>query len=114
MRWIKTVAWVTLAFWVADSVMFIMLFASAFSHIVVQCFVSLGAPMPEANAFLHGTMQVLAWPIHSIFPTAWSDATFVQAILLLGLNSLIWGSVLGTIVFFVARMRRERGTSRLS
>jgi hypothetical protein len=113
MRWFKIAAWFTLASWLVQSLMFIMLFASAFTHVVLQCFVSLGAPMPEANAFLHGTMQVLAWPIHSLLPSAWSDATFVQAILLLGLNSVIWGSVLGTILFFVARMRRKRGTPRL-
>jgi hypothetical protein len=111
MKWFKTIVWVTLASWLVQSLMFIMLFASAFTHAVVQCFVAVGVPMPEASAFLSGTMKVLAWPIHSLFPSAWADATFVQAILLLGLNSLIWGAVLGTIWFFLRERLRRRKPS---
>ncbi|HEY2083029.1 MAG TPA: hypothetical protein VGI88_09610 [Verrucomicrobiae bacterium] len=98
----------TLACWLIQSLMFIVLFASSFTHIVVQLFVSVGASAPETSAFLAGIMKVLAWPVHSLFPSAWSEATFVQAILLLGLNSLIWGVVIGTLFSFLNRMRRER------
>ncbi|HEX4264484.1 MAG TPA: hypothetical protein VH597_09110 [Verrucomicrobiae bacterium] len=114
MRWFKSIAWTALGSWLLQSLMFIMLFASAFERIVVQCFVSLGARQPEASAFLSGTMKILAWPVHPLFPSAWADATFVQAILLLGLNSLIWGGVLGTIWFFLRRMRGGRGVERPS
>jgi NADH:ubiquinone oxidoreductase subunit 4 (subunit M) len=88
--------------------MFIVLFASSFTHIVVQLFVAAGSSEPETSAFLSGTMKVLAWPVHSLFPSAWSEATFAQAILLLGLNSLIWGIVLGTLLFFLKRNRSNR------
>lgn len=114
MKWFKTIAWLALASWLVQSLMFIMLFASAFTHAVVQCFVAVGVPMPEASAFLSGTMKVLAWPVHSLFPSAWTDATFVQAILLLGLNSLIWGCVLGALLFFSQRIQRGRGVEPLS
>jgi hypothetical protein len=62
----------------------------------------------EASAFLSGTMKVLAWPVHSLFPSAWTDATFVQAILLLGFNSLIWGGVLGTLLFLLRERLRSQ------
>jgi hypothetical protein len=109
MRWFKLIAWTALASWLLQSLMFIMVFASAFERIVVQCFVSLGAQQPEASAFLSGTMKVLAWPVHSMFSSVWADASFVQAILLLGLNSLIWGAVLGTLLFFLrGRLHRRK------
>lgn len=108
--WIKITALLALACWLVQSVMFIVLFASSFTHIVVQLLVSVGASAPETSAFRSGTMKVLAWPVHSLFPSAWSEATFVQAILLLGLNSLIWGIVLGTLLFFLKRKRSNRTT----
>jgi hypothetical protein len=114
MRWFKTVAWLTLASWLLQSLMFIMLFASAFTHAVVQCFVAIGVPMPEASAFLSGVMKVLAWPVHAMFSSAWADASFVQAILLLGLNSLIWGGVLGTLWFYLRGRRGGRRVERPS
>jgi hypothetical protein len=109
MKWIKTIAWLTLAFWLIQTLVFIMLFASVFTRLVVQCFVFVGLPMPETSvhAFLLGTMKVLAWPIRPLFSSTWSDASFLTTILLLGLNSLIWGSVLGTLIYFVRRNRKS-------
>jgi hypothetical protein len=114
MKWFKIIAWTALGCWLLQSLMFIMLFASAFERIVVQCFVSLGAQQPEASAFLSDTMKVLAWPIHSLFPSAWADASFIQAILLLGLNSVIWGGVLGTLFYFLRQAWRGRNAQHSS
>jgi hypothetical protein len=111
MRWPKIIAWITLVCWLVQSLVFTMLFTSTFTHIIVQCFVSLGAPLPETSAFLSGTMKVLAWPIHSLFPSAWSEATFVEAILLLAANSLIWGAPFGTVLFFWKRKRPDRSAT---
>ncbi|HWD92095.1 MAG TPA: hypothetical protein VG938_07070 [Verrucomicrobiae bacterium] len=108
----KTIAGITLASWLLQSLMFIVLFASSFEHVVVQTFVSLGGSQAGTSAFLSGTMKVLAWPVHSLFPSVWAEASFVEAILLLGLNSLIWGGVLGTLWFFLRRMRTGREAER--
>lgn len=90
MRWFKTVAWLTLAFWLIQSLAFLMVFASAITHFIVRFFISIGG-MPEtsAEAFLTGVMKVLSWPIRPMFAGVWADASFPVIILLLALNSLI-------------------------
>ena len=112
MKLFKIVIWVALASWSLQSLMFIMLFASAFEHAVVQTFVSMGASQAGTSAFLSDVLKVLAWPVHSLFPSAWAEASFIEGILLLGLNSLIWGGVLGTLLFFLGRGRRGREVER--
>jgi hypothetical protein len=109
MRPIKTIAWLTLAFWAIQSVAFITLFASIFTRLIVQCLVFVGLPVAETslNTFLSDTMKVLAWPIHSLFPSTWAQGSFLTNILLLAANSLIWGLVLGLILVFFKRNRRS-------
>jgi hypothetical protein len=103
MRLAKIIAWVALGSWAIQSFAFVMFFASSFTHLIVRCFVTLGIPVPESSvqAFLSGSMKVLTWPIRPLFASAWSEANVAKIILLLALNSLIWGGVLGTLIFFL-------------
>ena len=105
MRLIKIIASLTLIFWLVQSVAFIFLFASSFTDLVVRCFISLGVTVPESslNTFLSGAMKVLSWPVRVLFSSAWNQAGTSTAILLLAVNSLIWGTVLGLIFYFLRR-----------
>jgi hypothetical protein len=109
MRLVKTIAWLTLVFWLIQSLTFIALFASWFTDLIVRFFITLGLPSPESalTAFLSGAMKILAWPARVIFSSTWSQAGSLTAILLLAVNSLIWGIVLGTIVFILTSNRRR-------
>ncbi|HWC58585.1 MAG TPA: hypothetical protein VHC44_02750 [Verrucomicrobiae bacterium] len=105
MRLVKTIAWLTLAFWLVQSLAFIALFASSFSDLIVRLFIALGAPVPRTSleAFLSGAMNVLSWPVRALFSSTWSQANTITAILLLALNSLIWAILIAMIQFFLKR-----------
>jgi hypothetical protein len=104
----RTIAVVTIGLWAIQFVAFAVFFASFFTHLIVRCFVALGVPLPESSleAFLSGAMKVLSWPIRLLFPSVWAEASVVKILLLLAVNGLIWGSVLGTMLYFL------RGTPR--
>ena len=113
MRFAKIIAGLTLLFWLVQSLTFVLFFASSFTDLIVRLFVSLGLAFPETflTAFLHAAMNVLSWPIRDVFPSTWAQAGSAKAILLLALNSLIWGLVLGTVFYFAMRHRRHSRVS---
>jgi hypothetical protein len=112
MRLFKNIAWLTLALWFIQIITSVIFFASFFTHLIVRCFVMLGSPLPESSVedFLSSVMKVLSWPIRLLFPSAWADATTIKILLLLAVNGLIWGGVLGTILFLIRRNRASSST----
>jgi hypothetical protein len=106
-RLIKTIATLTFVFWPIQSLAFVILFASSFTDLIVRFFITLGFPVPETSfhTFLLSAMKVLSWPVRVLFSSAWNEAGSLTAILLLAVNSLIWGTICGTIFYFVARNR---------
>jgi len=113
MRLIKTIAILTPVFWLIQSLAFIFLFASSFTDLIVRLFITLGSPMPETSlsAFLSGAMKILSWPVRILFSSAWDQASSVTAILLLAVNSLIWGTILGTTIYFLVPHRPRAAVS---
>jgi len=106
----RTIALVTIGIWLIQFVAFVIFFASFFTHLIVRCFVTLGVPLPESSleAFLTGAMEILSWPIRLLFSSAWAEASVVKILLLLAVNGLIWGSVLGALLWFLRRTRHQR------
>jgi hypothetical protein len=106
----RTIAIVTIGLWAIQFIAFVVFFASFFTHLIVRCFVALGVALPESSleAFLTGAMKVLSWPVRLLFSSAWAEASVVTTLLLLAVNGLIWGGVLGTILFL---LRRSSGSS---
>jgi hypothetical protein len=113
MRLIKIIAILTLVFWLIQSLAFVLLFASSFTDLIVRLFITFGFPTPETSlsAFLSGAMKILSWPVRILFSSAWDQAGSVTAILLLAVNSMIWGTVLGTIIYFLAPHRTSSAVS---
>jgi len=111
MRLTKHIALLTLVFWLIQSLGYILLFASSFTDLIVRLFITLGFPLPEnrMTTLASATMEVLSWPVRVLFASAWNEATSMAIILLLLLNSLIWGIVLGTM-YYVATRNRGRAT----
>ena len=109
----RTIALVTIGLWLIQFVVFVIFFASFFTHLIVRCFVALGVPLPESSleAFLTGAMEVLSWPIRLLFSSAWAEASVIKILLLLAVNGLIWGTVLGTVLFLARRNRGESGSA---
>jgi hypothetical protein len=108
------IAWLTFVFWLIQSLMFVLFFASSFTDLLVRLFVTLGVPVPETplSAFLSGAMKALSWPVRVLFSSAWSHASMFTAILLLAVNSLIWGTIIGVLLFFFRRNQRRTNLSR--
>jgi hypothetical protein len=109
MRLFKTIAWSTLVLWLIQFITFLVFYASFFTHLIVRCFVALGVALPESSleSFLSGAMKILSWPIRLLFSSTWSEASMPRTLLLLATNGLIWGSVLGTILYFLRGKRAQ-------
>jgi len=107
----RTIAVVTIGLWAIQFIAFVVFFASFFTHLIVRCFVALGVPLPESSleAFLAGAMKILSWPIRLLFSSAWAEAGVVTILLLLAVNGLIWGTVLGTILYFLRGTPGKKG-----
>lgn len=113
MRWMKTFAWVAPLLWAVQLIAFILLFASVFTRLIVQCFIFVGMPVHETsvNAFLTGLMKILSWPVRPIFSSTWAEGSFIINVLLLALNSLLWSSVIATALFFFAKSKKSPARS---
>jgi len=101
MRLIKTITLLSLVFWTIQLLAYIFLLASSFTDLIIRLFVSLGLPVPEARitTLLSTAMTILSWPVRVLFAQTWNQASSVTAMLLLGLNSLIWGVVFGSLIY---------------
>lgn len=99
MRLIKNIASVAGVLWAIQLVLFIVLFASTVTHLIVQCFVALGIKMPATSLekFLIGLLKILTWPTRLLVSGGSFGETAVQTIWLTGVNSLIWGVPLGAL-----------------
>ena len=109
MRLLKSIAWLTLVTWAVQTLGFVAFFGSSFAHLIVRCFVSVGVAIPETSleTFFSDVMKILSWPIRPLFAATWAEGSVVTILLLLALNSLIWGVVLGTFLFLATRNRRS-------
>jgi len=105
MRLIKTITLLSLVFWTIQLLAYISLLASSFTDLIIRLFVSLGLPVPEARitTLLSSAMTILSWPVRVLFAQTWNEASSATAMLLLGLNSLIWGVVFGSLIYAATR-----------
>jgi len=100
-RLLTCVVLTTIAFWLLDLIVFTLLFATSFVHLVVHMFVGLGVPLTESGFqnFLSHVMKILAWPVRLFFPHGSVGDNAWMTILLLGLNSVLWGIGIGALVY---------------
>lgn len=108
MKWMKTFAWLAPILWAVQLITFIMLFASAFTRLTVQCLAFVGLPVRETalNAFLIALVKILSWPIRPLFSSAWAQGSFIVDVLLLALNSLLWSSAIATLIYLAKPKNR--------
>lgn len=108
MRLIKNMAVLAGVLWAIQLLLFILLFASAVTHLIVQCFVAIGVRMPanSLEQFLIALLKILTWPTRLLVSEGSFGETALQTVWLTGLNSLIWCVPLGTLLFY-ARKRRN-------
>jgi hypothetical protein len=113
MRLTKTIAVMVGVLWTIQLLLFIVLFASAMTHLIVQCFVALGVRMPtnSMEEFLIGLLKILTWPTRLLVSRDSFGKTAAQTVWLTGLNSLIWGVPLGALWFY-ARHRNNLNRSK--
>lgn len=102
MRLFKSIAVAAGVLWSIQLLLFIILFASAITHLIVQCFVALGVKMPanSLEQLLTGLLKILTWPTRLLVSRDSFGETALQTFWLTGLNSLIWGIPLGVLLFF--------------
>lgn len=110
MRLFKNIAIVVGVLWAIQLLLFILLFASAITHLIVQCFVALGVRMPanSLEQFLIGLLKILTWPTRLLISEGSFGDTALQTLWLTGLNSLIWGAPLGVLLFYARNKRRPK------
>ena len=111
MRLTKHITLLTLVFWLIQSLAYISLFASFFTDLIVRLFIALGFPIPEnrITTLASGAMVILSWPVRVLFASAWNQASSWVIILLLLLNSFVWGIAFGT-GYHIATQKRGRAT----
>lgn len=110
MKLFKNIGAVAGVLWAIQLLLFILLFASTVTHLIVQCFVALGVKMPanSLEQFLIGLLKILTWPTRLLISKGSFGETAVQTIWLTGLNSLIWGAPLGVLLFCARNRRRPK------
>ena len=113
MRLIKNIAVVAGVLWAIQLLLFILLFASAVTHLIVQCFVALGVKMPanSLEQFLIGLLKILTWPTRLLVSEGSFGKTAVQTIWLTGVNSFICGVLLGALFCCVRNRARSKQNS---
>src|SRR5579862_4468719 len=106
MKQIKNIAALAGVLWAIQLFLFILLFASAVTHLIVQCFVVFGVRMPENSVeqFFTELLKILTWPTRLLVSQDSFGKTPMQTVWLTGLNSLLWGMPL-RMLFFYARNR---------
>ncbi len=110
MRLFRNIAAVAGVLWAIQLLLFIVLFASAVTHLIVQCFIALGVKMPadSVEQFLIELLKILTWPTRLLVSKGSFGQTAVQTFWLTGLNSLIWGAPLGVLLFYARNRRRSK------
>ena len=112
MKLFRNITTVAGLLWAVQLLLFILLFASTVTHLIVQCFVALGIKMPanSLEQFLIGLLKILTWPTRLLVSRDSFGESALQTFWLTGLNSLIWGVPLGALLFYT-RNRRKQGNS---
>ena len=115
MRPIKHIAVVAAVLWAIQLLLFIVLFASAVTHLIVQCFIVLGVKMPanSLEQFLIGLLKILTWPTRLLVSRSSFGETPLQTIWLTGVNSLIWGIPVGALYCYArnkVRLKQSKAT----
>lgn len=109
MKLIKTIAALAFAFWTIQLLLFVLLFASAITHLIVQGFIFLGLKTPRSSIeqFLISVLKILTWPARLLVAKDSFGQTPLATLWATGLNSLIWAVPLGALWFY-ARSRRSQ------
>lgn len=109
MRWIKTIATLAFALWAIQLLLFVLLFASAITHLIVQGFIFLGLKTPQSaiEQFLISVLKILTWPARLLVAKDSFGQTPMATLWATGLNSVFWAIPAGALWFFV-RSRRSQ------
>src|SRR5258708_1181316 len=109
MKLVWTILTTALIFWLAQVLLFLLFVAAWFTHLIIRLFVCFGGNLPESpfqNVVL-GVLKGLLSPISGVFPASDSNSSFAM-IFLLGMDSLVWGVGIGTVIHLVMRSMQKR------
>jgi hypothetical protein len=109
MKLVWTILTTALIFWLAQILLFLLFLAAWFIHLIVWLFVCFGVNLPESafQNFVSSILKGLLSPISAVFPAATGNSGFAM-FLLLGLDSLVWGVGIGTVIYLAMRWMQKR------
>ena len=109
MKLVWTILITALAFWAAQVVLFVLLFVDSLTHIILSLLLCFGAHISDSRfqAGISKLLTILLSPVNQIVPASTSSTSFTL-FLLLGLDSLAWGAVIGSVIYVGARLRRKK------
>jgi len=104
---LKTIGLTAVAFWLAQLILFALMLATWFSHFILQWFAAFGRPLPYTSfqKFLFKIMTIITFPTRLFLRPGWFGDDSVMTVLLLGVNSAIWGVIMGTLIYIVGKKK---------
>jgi|SRR6266853_210279 len=102
----------SLALWLMQVVLFVLLLTMWFSHNLVSSVAFPGLPSPDTplQAFISHLLKILLYPVCLILPENWRDKSSITMVLSLGADSVFWGLIVGMLIH-AFRKRSQQGSS---
>jgi len=113
MRLVWTILITTLIVWSVQIILFLLLLADWFTHIFLSLLVLFGAHLPDSaiQTFISRILTALIFPINRIVPSS-SSGTSLSMVLRFGLDSLFWGIVIGSAIYFGLSLRGKNNCEK--
>jgi hypothetical protein len=104
-----TIITTALVLFLVQLALFGLLFSAWLVHMVLSVFVCLGTPLtePALQTFLERVLRVLMFPVSFLLPASRSPGRSIATPVLLGMDSIVWGIALGTVIYLALRPSRK-------
>ena len=108
MKLVWTITITALIFWAVQILLFGLILADWFTRIFLGIvLVWLDLPETSVQTLVTKILKVLTYPVSQMMPTSTSSSS-ITTFLLIGVDSLIWGVGIGTVIHLTMRLMRKK------
>jgi len=113
MKWVWTILTTALILWFAQVFLFLFLFADLIVNVLLRLVVLFGQHLDNSalHTFISKLLAALLFPINQIMPISDQDSAPTM-FSRLGLDSVVWGVVVGTVIHFVAGLGKKSASAK--
>lgn len=107
MKLVWTILITALVFWAVQILLFSLILANWLTHFFLSLVIWANLPDSAVQEFISKILKALMSPVSQMMPAQTSSSS-ITTFLLIGVDSVIWGAGVGTVIYLAMRLMRKR------